>query len=721
MRTLFSLFAFPLFSFCLVAQPWRPVQVNSDDSIYKITNFFRANTNLWTPYIPWAGIPAGTISTGMVDSTAYSVFTAGDGGGGTTYTFTNTDAAAGVFTTNGSVVGVGTNLTGYMTTSQVAAVSYPVINVRMPPWNAVGNGVADDSVPIQAALNHAAYSNGTTVATTVFIPEGDYYLSNSIIIPTNTYYRWINTTGKRAITVQGQGGATRLLWYQTDGNAFQHLQPVEDLTGAFANTNNKLGQVHNLKFKDFAVHGPVRWSINHPAGQTFDYSFASNVTAQAFAVGNTTVSNATVVSSVAVRWLWENVFITGFKIGIALTNGDYCEIKQPSIESFTYAGVLFAGCTEPRISGGAIGTVGVLGSTWTNDLAGIVFTNDVHTFPNYNAIVDNVEGGYQSRLVYAHGVTRLRVNECAADTLWVALLDVHASTKLFVFNSWCANGPFLRTPNSSSGSGFGFPWTFINCSTDEGRPFIINDGDAPALDGFPQIIDSNYQQETFAYNPYGDPANRTIIKTNFMMQCNGTNFYYLPRVGQAVREVTETLTESAYQLFGAGVTNYTNPYSFGFTGGAGSPVRQLRAWGTTNGLSGGGIKLWFPLGGRFQESDVVTLRVPLGATSDWVTQTGGSVNWQAHIFSIVSNGVQRARSTSGTMNLVTPVGMTNIYARIDCNSGAEPVRNWDVHQRYAYVVLFTTNDIIIGNVAASFNQVSTPPTVSSGWRLPDGP
>lgn len=57
-----------------------------------------------------------------------------------------------------------------------------VFNVK--DYGAIGNGVADDTVAIQAALTAAAaFSNGTSAGITVYIPPGKYLISSTVTIP----------------------------------------------------------------------------------------------------------------------------------------------------------------------------------------------------------------------------------------------------------------------------------------------------------------------------------------------------------------------------------------------------------------------------------------------------------------------------------------------------------------------------------------------------------
>jgi hypothetical protein len=79
-------------------------------------------------------------------------------------------------------------------------VRYPansgVLNIKSAPYNAIGNGVADDTAAFQAALTASAAGN------TIYIPNGTYRLTNTLSWPGD---------GGVNITLQGQSQAGTIL------------------------------------------------------------------------------------------------------------------------------------------------------------------------------------------------------------------------------------------------------------------------------------------------------------------------------------------------------------------------------------------------------------------------------------------------------------------------------------------------------------------------------
>ena len=68
-----------------------------------------------------------------------------------------------------SIAGNATQVVAIMGTNDVSDYPLPIYNVKLPPFNAVGNGVANDTAALRLASDYA-YTNGGTV----FLPLGTY-------------------------------------------------------------------------------------------------------------------------------------------------------------------------------------------------------------------------------------------------------------------------------------------------------------------------------------------------------------------------------------------------------------------------------------------------------------------------------------------------------------------------------------------------------------------
>ncbi len=94
------------------------------------------------------------------------------------------------------------------------------INARNPPYGAVGNGSNDDTAAIQSALNSAATAGGGIV----FLPQGNYLINSSLVVPAQTSLVGV----WRAPTAFSQGFGTTLLAVAgagaTNGTPFITLQ-----------------------------------------------------------------------------------------------------------------------------------------------------------------------------------------------------------------------------------------------------------------------------------------------------------------------------------------------------------------------------------------------------------------------------------------------------------------------------------------------------------------
>lgn len=79
----------------------------------------------------------------------------------------------------------------------------PLIDVKASPYNAVGNGVADDTTPIQNAINAARNANNGSV---VYLPVGNYKITSSLSVFGGNYR--IQGCGMNSSTLHWAGSSS---------------------------------------------------------------------------------------------------------------------------------------------------------------------------------------------------------------------------------------------------------------------------------------------------------------------------------------------------------------------------------------------------------------------------------------------------------------------------------------------------------------------------------
>ena len=117
-------------------------------------------------------------------------------------------AGNGVTVTNGAdtvqlAVNVGAGLSFDGSGKLVASTAVGVLNVKAAPFNALGDGVTNDTAAIQAALNYAAANN-----LSLHFPAGTYIASGLTYIATYLAHLTISGEGSGNTTLQAPSGTT---------------------------------------------------------------------------------------------------------------------------------------------------------------------------------------------------------------------------------------------------------------------------------------------------------------------------------------------------------------------------------------------------------------------------------------------------------------------------------------------------------------------------------
>lgn len=160
-----------------------------------------------------------------------------------------------------------------------------VFNVQHPQFGAVGDGVADDTVAIQAALDAAAADSAAI--SECLIPAGNYVISNTLFIPEGVTFRGVGATeaaGQKVTRISLATGTDkdmiRLKPHFTAGNYwwFGHIHSLAlfgDTAGSVGNgisfrdlSGNLIIAQDQTTIHDVIVRGCSENALHFPKGAT---------------------------------------------------------------------------------------------------------------------------------------------------------------------------------------------------------------------------------------------------------------------------------------------------------------------------------------------------------------------------------------------------------------------------------------------------------------------
>lgn len=365
-------------------------------------------------------------------------------------------------------------------------IFYEPINVKEYPYNAVGDGVHDDTAAIQAALNFAMGGNPTdpsfnpiqnTKSYTLYFPAGDYKITKSLT--------WIQNGGNSLKVVGDNMGAefgSRLLWYGgnstitttiasgSNGQALQQATINVASTAGFPTSGNL-----------YVTTGSGTWLI-----------FYTGISGNSFTGctgGNGTMSTGGAVVFAGVMWhffaasgcVFEHIgfnglnnantllwFHTYFPRTTIASGSNGLSLPQSTINVANTEGFFAPGTIEVT-TGAGVQTVSYTGITSTSFTGCTGGTGVMSTGGSVSTLIDSFNNKFDHCVFNAasgstasdgSGAVLVKCND-ADNTAAVAIFVFHSCT--FTGNGWNDGETFACVQPMQSGSGNTETFSFYDC------------------------------------------------------------------------------------------------------------------------------------------------------------------------------------------------------------------------------------------------------------------
>jgi len=246
--------------------------------------------------------------------------------------------------------------------------------VSVKDFGAVGDGVADDTAAIQAALCAAKGADGNAAGRSVFslyfpsVPGGFYRVTDTLVIDGT---HGLVIYGDGALTERGDHNAT-IRWY---GSASKPVFQVKGCTGIPSNPN------FHIAFRDLTISG-------YPTSLPREGELPAALALSGIHFGNLDGQND---NTLCRRAIFENVVISNCRFGIWSGN--------PDGKNTDHATILVTGCRIHNNAQAGIcwGTGNALANVISCDVGGNGWAGDCFASDDYSAPIGaniHVQSGY---------------------------------------------------------------------------------------------------------------------------------------------------------------------------------------------------------------------------------------------------------------------------------------------------------------------------------------